>query len=316
MHIKGFHRVALGKPAWESTFETFYSREFLEKIIETKKEWLKCEIDRSERPDYLEQPLKSHFRRLGVDLGDKTILDFGCGAGASSVILCRLGGKKIIGVDCAKGELEIARLRARDCALTDRLEFLYVAPTHELPFKSESFAVVFCNGVLEHIPPTERSRYVVELWRLLAPGGYLFVHETPNRLWPIDDHTTGLPLVPYLPLRLARQFAIRCSKKVRSDASLGDLIAAGMRGCTYWQILHPIRNQKPSLLNQIVGNDIEMYFEISLARGPSALKKVALLSLRTLYQILRHVVLRPLHLPPSAFLPWLTICLQKQVTKT
>jgi 2-polyprenyl-3-methyl-5-hydroxy-6-metoxy-1,4-benzoquinol methylase len=139
VHIQGFHRVALGKPAWESTFETFYSKEFLEKILGTKKDWLKCELDRSELPEYLEQPFRRHFHRFGVDLQNKTILDFGCGAGASSVILCRLGGKRIIGVDCSKDELEIAQLRARDCGLTDRLDFLYLPKTQHLPFKSGSF---------------------------------------------------------------------------------------------------------------------------------------------------------------------------------
>jgi hypothetical protein len=119
-----------------------------------------------------------------------------------------------------------------------------------------------------------------------------------------------------MPLKLARKFAIRCSKKVRPDASLDELIAAGIRGASYWEILNPIRHEPPKNLNKIVDNDIDAYFEISLARQPSPLKRAAILTVRTLYNTLHHVILRPLHLPACAFLPWLTICLQKPAAKT
>jgi 2-polyprenyl-3-methyl-5-hydroxy-6-metoxy-1,4-benzoquinol methylase len=311
VHIQGLHRVAFGKPAWESTFETFYSKELLEKLVQVKKEWFKDEIDRSELPTYLEQPLRRHFQRFSIDLHNKTILDFGCGSGASSIILSKLGGKKIVGVDFAKDSVEIARLRARDSAVQDRVDFLCMPETRKLPFQDESFTLILCNGVIEHIPPAERDVYIIELWRLLAPGGYFFVHETPNRLWPIDSHTTGLPLVPYMPLKLARKFAARYSKRVRPDVSLEELIFSGIRGSTYWQILNPIRQQNPNVINKTVDNDIDAFFETYLARRPSALKRVAIITLRTFYKVLHSIVLYPVRLPPCAFLPWLTICLQK-----
>jgi len=316
VRIKGFHHVAFGRPASESAFETFYSKELLEKIFDVKKQWFKDEIDRSELPTYLEQPLRKLLQRFSIDLHDKTVLDFGCGCGASPVILAKLGGKKIVGVDSSKDAIAIARLRARDYSLANKLDFLYLRETRTLPFKDASFAVIFCNGVIEHIPIEERGGYIAELWRLLASGGYLVFHDTPNRLWPIDSHTTGLPLVPYMPLKLARKFATRCSKRIRSDVSLEELIAAGFRGSTYWQILNPIRHQHPVVLNKTIDNDIDAFFEIHLSRGPSSLKRAMIVTLRTLYKILQLVLLRPAGLPACAFLPWLTICLQKQVTKT
>jgi 2-polyprenyl-3-methyl-5-hydroxy-6-metoxy-1,4-benzoquinol methylase len=316
VRITGFHRVAFGKPAWESAFETFYSRELLQKIADVKQQWFKDEIDRSEVPTYLEQPLRKLLQRFSIDLHDKTVLDFGCGCGASPVILAKLGGKKIVGVDSSKDAIAIARLRARDYSLANKLDFLHLRETRKLPFKDGSFAVIFCNGVIEHIPIEERGTYIAELWRLLASGGYLVFHDTPNRLWPIDSHTTGLPLVPYLPLKLARKFATRWSKRIRSDMSLEELIAAGFRGSTYWQILNPIRHQHPVVLNKTIDNDIDAFFEIHLSREPSSVKRVMIVTLRTLYKILQLVLLRPTGLPACAFLPWLTICLQKQVTKT
>jgi 2-polyprenyl-3-methyl-5-hydroxy-6-metoxy-1,4-benzoquinol methylase len=311
VRVTGFHRVAFGKPAWESAFETFYSKELLQKIADIKQQWFKDEIDRSELPTYLEQPLRALLNRFSIELADKTILDFGCGCGASPVILGKLGGKFVVGVDSSKEAITIARLRTRDYGLADKVELLYLPDTRLLPFKSESFSVIFCNGVIEHIALEERGNYVTELWRLLRRGGYLIFHDTPNRLWPIDSHTTGLAFVPYLPLGLAKKFATRFSKRIRREASLEELITAGFRGATYWEIIEPIKHLHPLVLNSTGDEDIDAYFDIHLSRSPTARKRAMIITLKSLYKILQRGVLRIAGLPACAVLPWLTICLQK-----
>ena len=312
VEIKGFHRVAFGKAAQESAFEIFFSKELLEKIVKVKKEWFKDEIDRSELLTYLELPLKSYLQRFSINLDDKIILDFGCGSGASSVILGKLGGKKIVGIDTQECSIEIAKLRARDYSLTDKIDFLCLHETRSLPFKNGSFEIVLCNGVIEHMPPEERRIYIKELWRLLTPGGYILVHETPNRLWPIDSHTTGLPLVPYMSPRLAMKFAVMFSKRIRSDASLEELIAKGLRGSTYWEILNPIKHDNPIVLNDSTEKDIDIFFRLQLLRNSAFLKRGAIITLWVFYKVLHQVLFRPIRMPSCAFLPWLTICLQKR----
>jgi hypothetical protein len=45
---------------------------------------------------------------------------------------------------------------------------------------------------------------MAELWRQLRLGGILFLNQTPHRYYPLEHHTTGLPLLNYLPERAVR----------------------------------------------------------------------------------------------------------------
>jgi hypothetical protein len=48
---------------------------------------------------------------------------------------------------------------------------------------------------------------VDEYYRVLAPGGHIAILDTPNRLFPLETHSIGLPLVQWLPPRLAFAYA-------------------------------------------------------------------------------------------------------------
>ena len=48
-----------------------------------------------------------------------------------------------------------------------------------------------------------------EYYRLLAPGGHIAILDTPNRLFPLETHSIGLPLVQWLPPRLDGYDALR-----------------------------------------------------------------------------------------------------------
>ncbi len=48
-----------------------------------------------------------------------------------------------------------------------------------------------------------------EYYRVLAPGGHIAILDTPNRLFPLETHSIGLPLVQWLPPRLAHALRAR-----------------------------------------------------------------------------------------------------------
>ena len=62
-------------------------------------------------------------------------------------------------------------------------------------------------GVVEHLPVRWRRAQVDEYYRVLAPGGHIAILDTPNRWFPLETHSVGLPLVQWLPPRLAWRYA-------------------------------------------------------------------------------------------------------------
>ncbi len=74
-----------------------------------------------------------------------------------------------------------------------------------LPFRDQSFDIVFSNSVIEHIgTAADRQRFANEIARV---GRHYWV-QTPNRRFPIELHLM-LPFIHYLPKRLQRSIATR-----------------------------------------------------------------------------------------------------------
>lgn len=311
VEIRGRHYTGGG---WreESQFDTFYSRELLEKIVSKMGDHLKDDIDRVENRDYLEKPLKEFLDLYSVSLENKLILDFGCGSGASSIVLTRLGISKVIGVDIDKDRIQIAQIRAREYSLGDKIQFCVIPNSKILPYQDECFDIALCMAVIEHIHPRDRKVWIKELWRVVKPSGYLLIFETPNRLWPKESHTTGLWILPYLPLNLARRYALWFSKSTSPAESLNDLIAKGFRGVTYWGITNPIKNDRLIEMNKMVKLDLNQIFSLSLSKDQNRLIREAKRAVRTFLKVANRFILEPVNLPLAAFLPYLAICLRKR----
>jgi SAM-dependent methyltransferase len=82
-----------------------------------------------------------------------------------------------------------------------------------LPFRSNTFDLVFSNEVIEHVSDDRQS--VREMVRVTRPGGHVLAF-CPNRLWPFETHGIywrgtysfgNKPLVNYLPDRLRNRLA-------------------------------------------------------------------------------------------------------------
>ncbi|OFX13140.1 MAG: hypothetical protein A2Z18_02065 [Armatimonadetes bacterium RBG_16_58_9] len=292
--------------------ETTLSEQALEGLRELNGEtWLIYHLLRHETKGRY-ATLGDRLSRLIEDFQPKRertrFLDFGCGTGASTAVVARLG-YPVVGVEIMPKMLEVARLIARDYGLSDLETFLDVESTKDLPFEDGEFDGVVTFGVFEHIPPRERTHYVDECWRVLAPGGILYVVSSPSRLWPIDGHTSSMPLVHWLPLWLARPIINRFSRKSDRKYPGDELLYHGLVGINLLSLLRRLPNSE--LCAREGGNT---QFFLRRVHGDTG-NRGARRALRAACFGVMGAVEKPfrrLGLPIDAFLPMVDVAIRKK----
>jgi SAM-dependent methyltransferase len=153
-------------------------------------------------------PLFAYLRARGVRrLG---ALEVGCSFGHMTEYLAEqpeVAALTTFDTDAAFVELTRAKVEEMGLAAVREVRHLDQDATRRLPWADGAFDLVLAVGVIEHLPARWRRTQVDEYYRVLAPGGYLAVLDTPNRWFPLETHTVGLPLVQWLPPRLAWRYA-------------------------------------------------------------------------------------------------------------
>lgn len=113
--------------------------------------------------------------RHGRSTGDVGV-DFGCGVGRLTIALAEWC-KEVSGVDVAASMLEEARANNPH---GDRVRFIH-NDASTLPFDDDSVDFVLSLITLQHIPPRLSIRYLLEMIRIVRPGGHL-VFQLPSHL--------------------------------------------------------------------------------------------------------------------------------------
>lgn len=98
-------------------------------------------------------------------------LDFGCGDGLSLDFFSRAFPRaQLSGTDVSQRSLQVAARRVPQADLR-------VYDGGHLPHDDQSFEVVYTSMVFHHIEPRLHAHTLLELRRVLAPGGRLYVFE-------------------------------------------------------------------------------------------------------------------------------------------
>jgi len=283
---------------------THYSDRVVEALRPCKPgKWLQDELGRADKIMARELSVIQRY----IDVRGRRVLDFGCGAGASSVVWGKMGAV-VTGVEPDAQLVAAARLRIAEEGLQDTVSMLHCPDTAHLPFADESFQVCIWNAVIEHIPPSHRAVYIRECWRILEPGGYWYLTETPNRLCPYDGHTTQLWGIPWLPLKLARRYAI-WRGRVEPGTSEEELVAMGIRGGTYFEIAAALRGRR--FVNVRSRGKDEVESSVDLDRPQSWILRLLKKGYVSVYHLIERTFCHWVGIPIAALLPDLTICLQK-----
>ncbi len=138
-----------------------YSREYYQRIFELEeRHWWHLGM---------REIAAALLRSQGGDRQYVRVLDAGCGTGGGMRWTRDiLGARVVIGMDIAWEALELCRSRPAGPVLQ--------ASVLQLPFRQESFDLLICQDVLQHLP-TDGSdvQALAEMYRVLRPGGLLLV---------------------------------------------------------------------------------------------------------------------------------------------
>jgi ubiquinone/menaquinone biosynthesis C-methylase UbiE len=112
------------------------------------------------------------FQLMELDqIAGKRVLDVGCGIGQHTVFHA-LHGAESYGVDISAVGIATGARMARANNVADRCHFT-VASVSYLPYEDDYFDIVVLNAALHHV--IKYPNYNTEIWRVLKPGGKLFV---------------------------------------------------------------------------------------------------------------------------------------------
>src|SRR6266508_2917847 len=109
------------------------------------------------------------FRRMGLEIRNKDVLEIGCGNGYGAYLINLKSPRSYIGLDLMEEQIEKARQRY------PKYQFLVQDAADLSQFADASKDVVIIFGVLHHIP--EWRKVIDEIKRVLRPKGSFFVEE-------------------------------------------------------------------------------------------------------------------------------------------
>ncbi|MGH7645153.1 MAG: methyltransferase domain-containing protein [Gemmatimonadales bacterium] len=173
-------------------------------------------------------PLFAYLRGRGAR--DLSVLEVGCSFGHLTEYLCEQPEvRDVTAFDTDPAFAAIVRAKVDEMRLDPvrEVRLLSNEETRTLPYADGRFDVVLVVGVVEHLPVRGRRQLVDEYYRVLAPGGHIAILDTPNRFFPLETHSVGLPLVQWLPAPLAFAYAKLGHPRRLRGVGYGEFVADG-----------------------------------------------------------------------------------------
>jgi SAM-dependent methyltransferase len=173
-------------------------------------------------------PLLRYLRGRGA--ARLSVLEVGCSFGHMTE--CMAEQPEVAEIRCFDTDpifVDIVRAKVEELGLhrVKEVALLGNEETRRLPWPDGRFDLVLVVGVVEHLPARNRRAQVDEYYRVLAPGGHIAILDTPNRLFPLETHSVGLPLVQWLPPRLAYAYARLARPQTFGRVSYETFVADG-----------------------------------------------------------------------------------------
>lgn len=137
------------------------------------------------------------------DLGEVTLADCAAGYGWLSIAFLLRGGKEAILIDPDAARLANAKEICRILGVANRCRFLNRS-LQDTGLDNDSVDIFASIETLEHVGRANIRDCVREIARVTRS---LVLVTTPNRLFPVVAHDTGLPFAHWMPRPLRRIYA-------------------------------------------------------------------------------------------------------------
>ncbi len=220
LYAKGPHTHSAFRVCHECSVDLPFTAEFLRQFVRYSQEcspdivfrWIEGRLCN----DAFNCTPRELLRRFRPDLTGCSVLDFGAGLGQFAAFLADKGAARICVAEIDARLLSLSRTYLNGRPDRDKFRYILVEQGGPLAAIEEaSLDVIVASDVFEHVLPRLRASTLADLYSRLRPGGMLIL-TTPNRLFPKDNHTTGLWFATWLPahiaMRYARTFSRRCAR--------------------------------------------------------------------------------------------------------
>ena len=167
------------------------------------------------------------LQEVRANPGARLLLDAGCG---TCRFLLRLAGldelrhMSFVGLDYYADMIEVSRANVERENLTDRIT-LVRGDVHQMPFNDGSVHFVVSRSTLHHWADPVAA--LVEIRRVLAPGGIALIHEIRR-----DPHPAALAAFNRLrgaagvePSRLDEKYSLQEIREIVASSGIGDQAA-------------------------------------------------------------------------------------------
>lgn len=285
---------------------TYYSEALLRMLIERKgarRATLYLPFKETRGRHFLERLFANLPRGRARDLA---VLDVGCSFGHLTEYLSEQGAVASIETfDIDPSFVDITRAKVRELGLAKVRQVLCLTEeeTTRLPFADGAFGLVLAVGVVEHLPARGRHRFVDEYYRVLAPGGHVAILDTPNRAFPFETHTVGLPAVQWLPPRAAYRYARALRGGVFGATSFEEFERGAWRNAAFRECLPSTGWRGLVDVTEATGYGWRFFHDTARSRARrTALPAFALAA----------GALRALGRPPSLALPYFNLVFSKR----
>lgn len=122
--------------------------------------------------DQAQSDKKAHIAaKLYLQPGQQ-VLDIGCGWGGMALYLNRVADVDVLGVTLSEEQLKIARKRAREAGVSDRVRFELI----DYRKVTGKFDRIVSVGMFEHVGPPHYRTFFRKCRSLLTPGGVMLLH--------------------------------------------------------------------------------------------------------------------------------------------